>query len=165
MLSVKFGKETSYAFRFDCTQQNGILRVTTHATGPAADRTATWSEPWRRRSSSARSLRSPAVAGDASHGWAPLPGGSVQEVLLTGVAGHCTVAGAELVGAGVWRKSGTVVASQVTEVTFDIDCPSAGSVLVTIATGGEAVDPDGYDLTVGTETRHVSIEAANGSKG
>jgi TolB protein len=64
-----------------------------------------------------------------------------QSVELTGVAGNCTVAGSN-------PRNVTVTAGATVSTTFDVTCAGMGSVEVTTSTTGDALDPDGYTVSV-----------------
>jgi probable HAF family extracellular repeat protein len=64
-------------------------------------------------------------------------------VLLAGVVGHCTVAGAN-------PQSVSVTAGGTAEVAFSVTCQTTptGSIEVRTTTTGSGLDPDGYTFTV-----------------
>lgn len=63
-------------------------------------------------------------------------------VLLTGLASNCSVAGEN-------PRTVSVVAAEMTTVSFAVTCiATTGSLRVTVATGGTALDPDGYTLSL-----------------
>jgi WD40 repeat protein len=62
-------------------------------------------------------------------------------VELHGLPGVCTMSGDN-------PRSINVVAGETAQTTFQIACPSVGSIEVTTATTGEGIDPDGYVVTV-----------------
>jgi Tol biopolymer transport system component len=69
-------------------------------------------------------------------------------VVLSGVAANCTVDAAS--------KTATVTAGATATVTFNIACVSeTGDVEVTVATTGSNLDPDGYTVTIGTQSEAV----------
>ena len=146
-MSIFFQQETFLAYGIDCTGLNGALRVTTRTTGAAPDPDGY--------------LVTVASANNSSYTFQPLPAGD-HDVILSNVAGNCVVADANpLPGSpDLLVKVGTVVVNEVGEVIFDIDCPTTGSIQVTVITTGEPQDPDGYVLTVGEETRPVSNTGA-----
>jgi hypothetical protein len=43
--------------------------------------------------------------------------------------------------------------------------PVTGAIEVTVASSGSPIDPDGYQLTVGSETRRVSVSAVERFEG
>jgi TolB protein len=84
-----------------------------------------------------------------------LPSGAPQNVTLSGVAENCSVAG------GSSKLSGPVVGGSTIQVSFDITCsPLTGSVEVSTSTSGSDLDPDGYSVTILSDTKGIGI---NGS--
>jgi hypothetical protein len=141
-VSVNFGEQTSVTYRFDCTLQNGVLRVT----GGASEDTDGYLV-----SVGAETIE---FGTSSSYDFAPIPGGDT-EVYLSDVAGHCVVANAEPLGGGLWRTIVTVVPNDVREVVVEIDCPDSGSILVLTPSTGEPHDQNGYLVTVDNETRPI----------
>lgn len=74
-----------------------------------------------------------------------LPAGE-HSIGLAGVAGNCTVAGAN-------PRAVTVVASAVVVLDFTVECvalpPATGTLTVTTVTSGPSPDPDGYTFAIG----------------
>jgi hypothetical protein len=61
---------------------------------------------------------------------------------LSGVAANCTLQGDN-------PRTATVVAAQLTELTFSVTCVSViGALAVTTSTSGTSLDPDGYSVQI-----------------
>jgi hypothetical protein len=148
-VQVTLGSSQTLTYRIDCSRPRGTLRVRTRTTGALPD-------PDGYLVSVAGSVIG--FANDFSHDFTLVPAGA-HDVFLSDVAGNCRVSGAVQVDAGNFKKVGTVVGDQVVELEFAVDCPATGTIEVTVASSGSPVDPDGYELTVGSETRPVSVSA------
>src|SRR5204862_74860 len=82
-----------------------------------------------------------------------LPVGS-QSVALSGLAGNCTLSGAN-------PRTVTVVAGGTATTTFEVSCaavpPPSGSLTVNTHTTGSDLDADGYTVTVAGSDRTITI--------
>jgi hypothetical protein len=77
-------------------------------------------------------------------------------VQLTGLSDNCRVEGAN-------PRSVVVESEGVAQVAFQVRCSLAttGGFLVQVTTGGNAIDPDGYQLSVaGADTRQIAVNAS-----
>jgi hypothetical protein len=77
-------------------------------------------------------------------------------VQLTGLSDNCRVEGAN-------PRSVVVESDGVAQVAFQVRCSLAttGGFLVQVTTGGSAIDPDGYQLSVaGADTRQIAVNAS-----
>jgi Tol biopolymer transport system component len=131
-VTVVAGQTVQAAFAVTCTQILGDLEIVTATTGSDIDSDGfTYSID----GGSAQAIGANATAtvqlapGDYS-------------IQLGGVAANCTVAGDN-------PRTVTVTASTTTTTTFDVSCTAiAGSLVVTTATTGTDLDPDGYSVSV-----------------
>jgi len=131
-VTVVAGQTAQAAFAVTCTQILGDLEIVTATTGSDIDSDGfTYSID----GGSAQAIGANATAtvqlapGDYS-------------IQLGGVAANCTVAGNN-------PRTVTVTASTTTTTTFDVSCTAiSGSLVVTTATTGTDLDPDGYSVSV-----------------
>ena len=121
--------------------QTGTLSVTTVTTGSNVDADG--------YTFSVNGGAAQAIAANATASVSSLSPGSYT-VVLSGVAANCTVDNAS--------KTATVTAGATAPVTFNVVCvEGTGDIEVTVATTGDNLDPDGYSITVGTESQAVGV--------
>ncbi|HEV8305278.1 MAG TPA: invasin domain 3-containing protein, partial [Gemmatimonadales bacterium] len=74
-------------------------------------------------------------------------------VALSGVASNCTVSGGN-------SQTVTVQAGTTVTKTFSVTCTTPpGTLSVTASTGGSSLDPDGYTVTVGGQSKAIGTNA------
>ncbi|HUP53366.1 MAG TPA: hypothetical protein VM198_12870 [Longimicrobiales bacterium] len=131
-VTVVAGQTVQAAFAVTCTQILGDLEIVTATTGSDID-----SDGF---TYSIDGGSAPVIGANATATVQLAPGD--YSIQLGGVAANCTVS-------GVNPRTVTVTASTTTTTTFDVSCTSiAGSLVVTTATTGTDLDPDGYSVSV-----------------
>ena len=145
-VSVPSGGTATAAFSVSCAATTGDLTVTTSTSGSSLDPDGytvtvdgTTSQP---------------ITINGSVTFTGLAGGS-HTVVLSGVAGNCTVSG----GAS---QTATVPAGGTATLGFVVTCTVlTGDLTVTTSTTGSSLDPDGYTVTVdGGSPQAIGINAS-----
>src|SRR6266496_2756500 len=145
-VSVPAGGTATTTFSVSCTTPPGNLTVTTSTTGTNVDPDGY------------------TVAVDGGPGQAITINGSItftglsagsHSVTLSGVAGNCTVGGAN-------PQTVTVPSGGTTTAPFSVSCAATtGDLAVTTSTTGSNLDPDGYTATVdGGSPQAIGINAS-----
>jgi len=135
-VTITAGSTTLAAFTIACSPTTGSIRVTTATTGADLDPNGYAARvdggPWQALPLSGLVVFSDLPAGDHT-------------VVLDGVAANCVIAGDN-------PHTVSVAGGAATEVAFAVTCSTSpggtGSLRVTIATTGDALDPDGYRVDV-----------------
>ena len=132
-VTVPAGGTASTTFAVSCAATTGSLTVTTSTTGSNIDPDG--------YTVTVDGGASQAIGTNASITFAGLSAGS-HSVALTGVAGNCTVSGAN-------PQTVNVPSGGTASTTFSVTCgATTGSLTVTTNTTGSSLDPDGYTATV-----------------
>jgi hypothetical protein len=75
-------------------------------------------------------------------------------VVLSGVASNCTVSGGN-------TQTVTVPSGGTATAAFSVTCTTPpGTLSVTASTGGSSLDPDGYTVTVGGQSKSIGTNAS-----
>ena len=132
-VTVPAGGTASTTFAVSCAATTGNLTVTTNTTGSNLDPDG--------YTVTVDGGASQAVATSGSVTFTGLSAGS-HSVALSGVAGNCTVSGAN-------PQTVTVPSGGTASTTFALSCAATtGNLTVTSTTTGSNLDPDGYTVTV-----------------
>ena len=132
-VTVPAGGTASTTFAVSCATTTGNLTVTTNTTGSNLDPDG--------YTVTVDGGASQAVATSGSVTFTGLSAGS-HSVALSGVAGNCTVSGAN-------PQTVTVPSGGTASTTFALSCAATtGNLTVTSTTTGSNLDPDGYTVTV-----------------
>ena len=145
-VTVPAGGTASTTFTVTCSATTGNLTVSTSTTGSNIDPDG--------YTVTVDGGASQAVATNGSVTFTGLSAGS-HSVQLTGVAGNCSVSGAN-------PQTVTVPWGGTASTTFTVTCSATtGNLTVSTSTSGSSLDPDGYTVTVdGNASQAVAI---NGS--
>jgi hypothetical protein len=145
-VTVPFGGTATTTFSIDCIPRVGNLHVTANTTGSDPDPDG-YTVTVDGTTSQTVGTYGVVAFNDLAEG--------DHLVELTGVAGNCTVSGAN-------SRSVPVPFGGTATTTFSIDCvPRVGNLDVTTATTGVQLDPDGYTITVdGAASQSIGIDGS-----
>jgi Tol biopolymer transport system component len=148
-ISVTAGGTATVAFAVTCeatSPTTGIIRVSVTTSGSPTDPNG-----YTTKLDGAEPGLSTGT--NASVSFTNVPAGN-HTVALTGVASNCSVTGGP-------SQTTTVLAGATSELSFTVTCTTiTGSIRVTTATTGSALDADGYVLSVdGGASRTIEINA------
>ncbi|HET7295530.1 MAG TPA: hypothetical protein VFI66_00215, partial [Gemmatimonadales bacterium] len=136
---VPLGGTVRVTFSVSCAAtgpQTGDLTVTTGTSGSNVDPDG--------YSVTVDAAQSRAIAANGSVTFSGLPAGN-HSVVLSGVAGNCTVSGGT-------SRTASVPAGGTVTVGYSVTCaatpPPTGDLTVTSSTSGSNLDPDGYTVSV-----------------